>query len=704
MVEGTPGTDFADEVVIRRVRFASDDQSFAVVEADRDGDEIVLVGPVAHLEERERVAIAGTWQDDKRFGMQVRVRAAQPLAPSGADAVLAYLRRVKHVGPGRATRLWDRHGDDVLDAIDDDPRAAFKAAGLSARQAAEAASSWDALRSQRALHLLLAPHGLAWLVPRIDRHYGPRAHRVVREEPYELTSVFGVGFETADRIAGRREGPARTAAALLHALSEAERDGSTCLPVAEAKRRAAALTGGAGPDDRLIAQLAEEHRVVVDDGHVYRPQTAALEAELARRVRELLDARPSRRFGDGPPAPMGDELTPAPEQWTAVQHAFAHRLSIVTGGPGTGKTATIRMLCDAAEAQRAGVILVAPTGRAARRISDSSGLEASTVHSALGWIPGEGPRHDESDPLEGDLLVVDETSMANLELLVAVLRAVGPRMHVVLVGDADQLAPVGAGKPFAELVMSGLVPTAALTHIFRQAAGSLIVRAAHEVRLGRAPSFDAPENTKRDLFLIERDAPEQALDEIVSLVATRLPSHYDLDPFEDVQVFAPVYRGPLGIDALNARLRDALNPEGAPVLGGRLRIGDKLMLSGRNLHDLGLMNGTILRLLAVGEDFLTVSADGVTVDLPDEEAPRLQLAYACSVHKGQGIELPAAVVVAHPAAGAYFLRREMLYTAMTRARTATVIVGRREVVAAAAARADTAGRHSRLVARLASSP
>jgi exodeoxyribonuclease V alpha subunit len=239
-----------------------------------------------------------------------------------------------------------------------------------------------------------------------------------------------------------------------------------------------------------------------------------------------------------------------------------------------------------------------------------------------------------------------------------------------------------------------------LTHIFRQAAGSMIVRGAHEVRAGRPPSFAADEDVRRDLFLIERDDPAAAMDEIVSLVASRLPAHYGVDPVEDVQVFAPVYRGPLGIDALNARLREALNPDGQRVFGGRLRLGDKLMLSGRNLHDLGLMNGTVLRLLAVHEDLVTVSADGVTVELPEEEAGRLQPAYACSVHKGQGIELPVAVLVAHPAAGAHFLRREMLYTAMTRARRATIIVGRRDVVAAAAARADTARRRSRLVERL----
>jgi len=276
-------------------------------------------------------------------------------------------------------------------------------------------------------------------------------------------------------------------------------------------------------------------------------------------------------------------------------------------------------------------------------------------------------------------------------------------MHVVLVGDADQLAPVGAGKPFAELVAIGAVPVARLTHIFRQAAGSMIVQGAHAVRTGEPPSFAASDELTRDLFLIERDDPEAALDEVVSLVAERLPRHYDVDPLTDIQVFAPVYKGALGIDAINARLRAALNAGGQPVLGGRLRIGDKLMLAGRNLHDLGLMNGTLLRLLEHRDEDgdLLVAADGATIALPEDESPRLQLAYACSIHKGQGIELPIAIVIAHPSAGARFLRREMLYTAMTRARIATLIVGTRAVVARAAATPDTSRRHSRLGARLA---
>jgi exodeoxyribonuclease V alpha subunit len=713
---------FDAEVTVRRRRFASEQSGWAVVDAQgQDGEELVLVGPLAHLEERERAHVVGTRVVDPRYGPQVRVQRAEPLAPGDEEALVAYLRRVRHIGARRAEALIQRHGAErVLEAIDADPAGAFAAVGLQGERARQAARSWDELRVTRQLHMLLAPHGLAYLAGRIHEHYGPEAHRLITRSPYALTSVFGVGFALADRIARGLgvavDGPQRARAAVIHALCEAERGGSTCMDADELSLACARLLGGPAPDRRLLSEMATGGELVIEGPWVYRAPTAELEAELAARVAQLIASAPSERLRDPGERLHGsgerlrgsserdaqlDELTA--EQRRAVRAAFCRRLSLLTGGPGTGKTATVRAIARLAARQRARLALLAPTGRAAVRMSEASGVSARTVHSALGWIPGEGPLHDEDDPLQVDLLVLDESSMANLELMVALLRAVGEQTHVVLVGDADQLAPVGAGKPFAELVQSGVAATVRLTHIFRQAAGSMIVQGAHAVRRGEVPSFSPGPGMRRDLFLIEREDPVDAREEIVSLVASRLPAHYDVDPVTDIQVFAPVYRGELGIDALNAALREALNPDGEPVRGGRLRIGDKLMLTGRNLHDLGLMNGTVLRLLDEVDDegpALLLAGEESVFRLPAEEADSLRLAYACSVHRGQGIELPVAVIVAHPAAGAHFLRREMLYTALTRARSATVVVGSAAAVARAARTADTGARHSRLAARL----
>jgi len=716
--------DYNAQVTVRRTRFANDATGWAVLEAvDESGDEVILVGPLHHLEERERAHVFGTWQDDSRFGPQVKVTRADPLPPSDEQALLAYLVRVRHIGPRRAAKLLERHGEaGVLEAIDRDPGGSFLRAGLSTRRAREAAQSWDALRVTRRLHLLLAPHGLAYLVTGIQREFGDAAHRVVRERPYELTSVFGVGFGVADRIAATagipRESPERTRAGILHVLAEAERSGSTCLPLGALLAACGELLGTEPPREEFLDELVERGDLERAGEWIYRAETARLEAELAELIRGLLDSSPSRKLREPPKEEPARAAVPAPadadvlseEQWVGVRAAFTERLSVITGGPGTGKTASIRTIGALAVGRGARILLVAPTGRAAVRMTEATGMRASTVHSALGWIPGEGPTHDEDDPLRCDLLIVDETSMANLELLLTLLRAVGRDTNVVLVGDADQLAPVGAGKPFAELVISELVPTARLTHIFRQAAGSMIVQGAHAIRRGEAPDFTASGDMRRDLFLIERSDPAAARQEIVNLVSERLPAHYGIDPITDIQVFAPVYRGELGIDRLNEALREALNPDGAPVRGGRLRLGDKLMLTGRNLHDLGLMNGTLLRLIDevtaadAGDDeeaALILASEESIFRLPPEDAERLKLAYACSVHRGQGIELPVAVIVAHPAAGAFFLRREMLYTAITRAKLATVIVGTREVLARAARTADTGRRHGRLTERLA---
>src|SRR3954454_2971841 len=312
------GTAFDGEVVVRHLRWSSEDSGFAVVDAELDGDDLVLVGPLSHLEERERVRIVGVWQDDKRFGMQVKVSVAEPVPPSGDAALLAYLKRVKHVGGVRAARLLERYGDGVLEAIDEDPGLAFRRVGLNPQRAREAARSWNALRSTRALHLLLAPHGLAWLVPRIAAEYGDQAHEVVRKRPYELTSVFGVGFQIADTIARAAgvspDSPGRRRAAVIHVLTEAEREGSTCLPVPELAAKAAELLRGPTPEAVLFQQMAERHHLVLeaDDDTVwaYRPVTAELEEELAEPTRVLAGAKPALKTQT--PAALATSAADAP--------------------------------------------------------------------------------------------------------------------------------------------------------------------------------------------------------------------------------------------------------------------------------------------------------------------------------------------------------------------------------------------------------
>src|SRR4051812_32087638 len=324
------GSPFSAEVLIRIERFSNPETGFAVLDADHEGQLVVLVGPLARLEVRERVRVEGTWQHDKRFGPQVRVASAAPVAPSGEAALTAYLRRVRHVGRTRAEQLLRAHGEHVLEAIDRDPIAAFRSVGLSPRRAGEAARSWDELRSTRALHLLLAPHGLAWLVPRIEEHYAGRGHRVVRERPYDLTAVFGVGFQVADTIARAHgvsaDSLARSRAGVVHVLAEAERNGSTCLPVAELAAAAGELLGVA-VEAPTLADMAEHGLLVLEPGEgelwAYRPQTAELEAELAEAVRKL--ARGRARLRERPT--KSGEIVPAPAQADAVRAAMTSRLS-----------------------------------------------------------------------------------------------------------------------------------------------------------------------------------------------------------------------------------------------------------------------------------------------------------------------------------------------------------------------------------------
>jgi len=691
---------YTGTVEVLGVIFRAEDDGYAVLEVQEteSGEGFALVGPVAHLAAGDRAEVSGEWQTHSRYGRQLRAQGALPLDPADRAGQIAYLTTLRHIGPARAERLLDAHGEGVLATIAADPFAVFSGIrGLSVDQAAAATESWHASRAVRDLHVQLAPHGLAHLAAPIHARYGERSMAILHEDPYRLTEVEGVGFARADKIALAADVPPessrRAQAAALFAVAEAEQQGNSYLPLAELTGRTARLLG-LSPDPDVLAQA---RGLVLEGDRVYRESTHASEVAVAATLAARL-AMPAHLDHD-PGENPGERLTE--EQWAAVRGAFASRVSVLTGGPGVGKTECTKEIVAEAEAANATIALCAPTGRAARRLEEATGHTAQTIHRLLEWMPGREPTHRPGHPLPADLVIVDESSMLNLRLAEVLLGGLAETTHVVFVGDADQLPPIGAGKPFEDLIASGAAPVVRLTQIFRQAARSMITTAAHEINRGRPPHLEPGPEQERDFFFIERPNPERALATVVEVVAERAPGRFGVDPIREVQVLAPMYRGAVGIDALNERLQARLNPDGKRALNDRFRIGDRLIQT-RNSHELGLMNGSIVFLRADDpeeEEILVDTDDGGSLVIPYGETATLRLAYAISVHKAQGCEVPVVVGVCHRS-HSRMLTRPLLYTAITRARSSCVLVGEGAALTAAIRRGESGERHSGLAGRL----
>ncbi|HSS04605.1 MAG TPA: ATP-dependent RecD-like DNA helicase [Solirubrobacterales bacterium] len=700
---------FSGTVEVLGVIFAAEDDGYAVLEVQDagSGEGFALVGPVAHLSAGDRAEVSGEWQTHSRYGRQLKARGALPLDPADREGQIAYLTTLRHIGPARAERLVDEHGEEVLGAIAADPAGVFAGLrGVSEEQAIAAAESWHASRAIRDLHVQLAPHGLAHLAAPIHARFGERSMSILHEDPYRLTEVAGVGFARADKIALAADVPPesdrRAQAAAVFALSEAEQQGNTFLPVDELIRRTAKLIG-LQPDPDVPVRA---RGLLLDEGRAYREPTHASEVVVAETLaaRAAAPSHLDHDPGDSPAEDVEEEMRLTDEQWAAVQGAFASRISILTGGPGVGKTACTRAIV--AEAERAGVsiALCAPTGRAARRLEEATGHGAQTIHRMLEWMPGREPGFRPGHPLPAELAIVDEASMLNLRLIEVLLGGLAESTHLVFVGDADQLPPIGAGKPFEDLIASGAAPVVRLTQIFRQAARSMITTAAHEINSGRLPHLQPEGDQDHDFFFIDRPSPERALDTVVEVVAERAPASFGVDPIREVQVLAPMYKGAVGIDALNERLQARLNPDGEAAVSERFRIGDRLIQT-RNSHELGLMNGSIVFLRADDpkEESIVVDTDeGGSLVIPYGETATLRLAYAISVHKAQGCEVPVVVGVCHRS-HARMLTRPLIYTAITRARSNCVLIGDPAALEMAVRRDDSGSRHSALAERLLSS-
>ncbi len=722
-----PEREVALQGTIERFTFRNPDTGWAVLRLldEATGRPVTAVGPMAQLKEGQRLRMNGTESDHPRFGVQVKVESFEALAPSTEEGIEAYLASglVRGVGPATARKIVRTFGTDTLRVIEDEPHRLRRIRGLGERRVAELAQAVKAQKELQNVLVFLRTHGLgAALAARIVRRFGPSASALVQANPFRLADdVVGVGFRIADRLAAQLgiapAAPERLDAALEHCLGLAAKEGHCFVSDDDLVRRTAELLAC---DEQLLRprlpELARSGRIAhqlapgptllhAQPTAVVYPIALAIAEDGAARALDRLLRRATPALSIKVPAAIAwfeqDSGMTLPEgQRDAVARALIEPVSVITGGPGVGKTTIVRALARVLAMKRMRLLLAAPTGRAAKRLEESTGHAASTLHRLLEFTPGAGRfARNAENPLEGDVLVVDEVSMLDVQLGHALLQAVPPTMSLVLVGDRNQLPSVGPGNVLAEVLGCGRVPTTALTRIFRQQQGSDIVRVAHGILHGEVP---AAVGEAGDFFFVESRDSAHARAIVREVVAQRVPARFGLDARADVQVLCPMYRGEVGADALNRDLQDVLNPGELEVerAGKRYRVGDRVMAT-RNDYDREVWNGDVGRIT-----YLDAGAAKLFVRFPErehafrfEELVDLVPAYAISVHRSQGSEYPAVVV---PLVTDHFLmlRRSLLYTAITRGKRLAVLVGSRRALEIAVRNANDAQRNSGLAERL----
>jgi exodeoxyribonuclease V alpha subunit len=712
---------------VARITYVSEETQYVVARLDVPGkpDPVTIVGTVLSLTPGETLRLHGRWSHHPKYGEQFRVERYESVVPATITGIRKYLGSgmIKGIGPVFAGRLVEAFGEDTLKVIEGTPGRLAEVEGIGPIRQQRIVSAWAEQREIREVMLFLQGHGVspAYAV-KIFKAYGQAAIATVRENPYRLArDIRGIGFKTADRIARElgvpADSPLRAAAGILHTLNELTDEGHVYVPADELLRAAEErleIPAALLPD--ALSALDADEAVVVErpaaGRAVYLKPLHVSETQLARRLADLL--RAPRTL---PPVDMAHALpwvegrtglALTDEQRQAVRLAFQEKILVVTGGPGTGKTTILRAVIRLLEAKKVRVHLASPTGRAAKRLAEVTGHDACTLHRLLEWNPREGGfQRNARNPLETDVVVVDEVSMVDILLAHHLAQAVPLAATLLLVGDADQLPSVGPGTVLQDLLAVPGIPAVRLTTIFRQAAQSRIVSNAHRVNRGEFPDLAAtPADARQDFFFLAEDDPLRLRDLIVGLAQRRLPAKYGLDPLAEIQVLTPMHRGPIGAGQLNAALQAALNPprNGTAELlrGGRIfRVGDRV-LQQRNNYDKGVYNGDLGRIAAIdpSEQSVAVRFDDREVPYDFSDLDELTLAYAVTVHKSQGSEYPAVILPLHTTHYP-MLQRNLLYTAITRAKRLLVLVGTRKAVAIATKNDATRRRYSQLRERLA---
>ncbi|MEU5426959.1 ATP-dependent RecD-like DNA helicase [Streptomyces olivoreticuli] len=715
------------EGVLERITYANEESGYTVARVDTGrgaGDLLTVVGSLLGAQPGESLRMEGRWGSHPQYGRQFTVENYTTLLPATIQGIRRYLGSglIKGIGPRIADRITEHFGTDTLDVIEKDPERLIEVPGLGPKRTKMIGAAWEEQKAIKEVMVFLQGVGVSTSIAvRIYKKYGDASISVTRHQPYRLAAdVWGIGFLTADRIAQAvgipHDSPERVKAGLQYALSQSTDQGHCYLPeeklIADAVKL---LQVDTGLVIDCLAELAGDEEGVVREsvpGPDGEPVTAVYlipfhraELSLAAQLTRLLRAEDDRLGAfrtvewDKALAWLADRTGAelAPEQQQAVRLALSSKVAVLTGGPGCGKSFTVRSVVELARAKKAKVVLAAPTGRAAKRLSELTGADASTVHRLLELKPGGDAAYDKDRPLDADLVVVDEASMLDLLLANKLVKAVAPGAHLLLVGDVDQLPSVGAGEVLRDLLAPGSpVPAVRLTRIFRQAQQSGVVTNAHRINSGVQPITQG----LADFFLFPEEDTEEAGRLTVEVAARRIPAKFGLDPRRDIQVLAPMHRGPAGAGNLNALLQQAITPARPDLaerrFGGRVfRVGDKVTQIRNNYEkgENGVFNGTVgvVTALDAVEQRLTVRTDeDEEVGYDFDELDELAHAYAVTIHRSQGSEYPAVVIPV--TTGAWMmLQRNLLYTAVTRAKRLVVLVGSRKALGQAV-RTVSAGR------------